>query len=91
MLPMSLARVCCARPPSPLVNRRRSFGYGIRGAGRPVAVNSFFVRNERVSALCSFDVDGFVAWQIIPDTYTREAFLDAAEHVIVRSRRRCRV
>ena len=61
---------------------RRSFGYSLRG--RPaIGTSGLLPRGTRTSALCSFDVDGFVAWSFCSGTYNREGFLEAAEHVIL--------
>ena len=61
----------------------RSFGYALRGSP-PIGKNGLAARGERVSALCSFDIGGFVCWEYTDGTYNRDAFLLAAETVIVR-------
>lgn len=61
---------------------RRTFGYGLRGSP-PIGNSGLGSRGERVSALCSFDVNGFVAWEYTANTYTRERFLSDAQRVIV--------
>ena len=63
---------------------RRTFGYALRGSS-PVGTSGLGSRGERVSALASFDVNGFVAWDLNDGTYNRDAFLTAAERVIVRA------
>ena len=61
---------------------RRSFGYALRGAP-PIGASGLEPRGERISALCSFDVDGFVAWQYTGGTHNRETWSEAAEDVIL--------
>ena len=68
---------------------RRSFGYGVRGRGNDfvtIGKSGLLPRGERVSALCSFDVTGFVAWEYTGNTFNRPRFLDAAQRVVVRTR-----
>ena len=50
----------------------------------PIGERGLGERGERVSALCSFDVNGFVAWEYTNGTYDRAGFLSASERVIVR-------
>lgn len=61
---------------------RRSFGYALRGKP-PIGASGLKQRGERISTLCSFDVDGFVAWQYTGGTYNRETWSEAAEDVIL--------
>jgi hypothetical protein len=51
----------------------------------PVGQSSLMDRGDRLSALCSFDKHGFVAWEYTPGTFNRERFLTAAESVVVRA------
>ena len=63
---------------------RRNFGYRLRGEtafGR----SGLLPRGQRVSALCSYDVNGFIDWEMTDGTYDRDGFLDAAERVVVRA------
>lgn len=62
---------------------RRTFGYAMRGMGPPIGASGLLPRGMRTSALCSFDVAGFVAWEFTEGTYNAERFLDAAERVIL--------
>ena len=62
---------------------RRSFGYALRGQ-TPIGASGLLDRGQRLSALCSFDVGGFVDYELTEGTFDRETFLDAAERVIVR-------
>ena len=61
---------------------RRSFGYAMRGT-KPIGKSGLLPRGDRISALCSYDIDGFVAWDMVDGTFNRDAFLSAAETVIV--------
>lgn len=61
---------------------RRTFGYAIRGQ-KPIGRSGLLVRGQRVSALCSFDINGFVAHAFTEDTYDRPRFLRDAEKVIL--------
>jgi len=68
---------------------RRSFGYAVRGRDHvPIGRSGLLPRGERVSALCSFDVNGFVAWHYENGTYNRPGFLAAAQKVVVRAHAR---
>jgi len=60
---------------------RRSFGYALRGQ-TPIGASGLLDRGQRLSALCSFDVGGFVDYELTEGTFDRETFLDAAERVI---------
>ena len=60
---------------------RRSMGYAIRGSP-PVGRSGLAPRGERISSLCSFDVNGFVAWSHNDGTYNTDGFLEAAQKVI---------
>ena len=69
---------------------RRSFGYAVRGRGfTPIGHSGLLPRGQRVSSLCSFDIDGFVAWEHTDGTFNTERFLSAAEHVVVRRSHPC--
>ena len=61
---------------------RRSFGYALRGT-QPIGASGLMDRGERLSALCSLDVNGFVASELTEGTFNRETFLDAAQRVVV--------
>ena len=61
---------------------KRSYGYALRGSP-PIDDGGLRPRGERVSALCSFNVDGFVAWEYTNGTFNRDGFLSAAQKVIV--------
>jgi transposase len=63
---------------------RRDWGYALRGLS-PVDTNGYVPRSTRCSSLCGFDVDGFVNWYTIRDTFNRARFLEACEHTVVRS------
>ena len=65
---------------------RSSVGYMVRGMA-PIGRDSLPPRGDRISALCSFDSNGFVAWSFVGGTFNREQFLTAAQHVVVRSSR----
>lgn len=65
---------------------RRSFGYAVRGRDfTPIGSSGLLPRGERISSLCSFDVNGFVAWKHEKGTYNRDRFLTASQDVVVRS------
>ena len=54
--------------------RRSSFGSTWRVRGRDfvtIGCSGLLPRGERVSALCSFDVTGFVAWEYTGNTFNR--------------------
>lgn len=65
---------------------QRTYGYALRGQ-KPIDNGGLRPRGERVSALCSFDLHGFVAWEYTNGTFNRDGFLSAAQKVIVRRQR----
>jgi hypothetical protein len=60
----------------------RSFGYSMRGYPA-VGTSGLLPRGERISSLCSIDVDGFVARRHTDNTFNRDGFLLAAQSVVV--------
>ena len=61
----------------------RSFGWALRGI-TPIHSLGKVGRGSRRSALCTFDVKGFVDWYIIKGTYNRDRFLKAVKETVVR-------
>ena len=61
----------------------RGWGWALRGK-TPLDPTGFVGRGGRVSALCGFDVKGFVDWYIIDGTFNAAKFLDAFEQTVVR-------
>ena len=61
----------------------RSFGWALRGV-TPVHSVGKVGRGSRRSALCTFDVKGFVDWYIIKGTFNRNRFLEAIKETVVR-------
>ena len=64
------------------LNRR--FGWAMRG-GTPIHSCGMIGRGQRHSALCGFDVKGFVNWYITTGTFNKERFLDAFKATVVRA------
>lgn len=66
-------------------SRGRTFGYAVRGS-RPIGCSGLLPAGTRVSALTSFDTNGFVAWEFTEGTYNASSFTAAAESVVARCR-----
>jgi hypothetical protein len=52
----------------------RHFAWSMKGA--PAVVNLPFARGKRVSVLAAMDSEGFLAWRITEDTFTRKSFYE---------------
>ena len=68
------------------LNRR--FGWAMRGA-TPIHSCGMIGRGQRHSALCGFDVKGFVNWYITTGTFNKERFLDAFKRSVVSAAYQC--
>ena len=68
------------------LNRR--FGWAMRGA-TPIHSCGMIGRGQRHSALCGFDVKGFVNWYITTGTFNKERFLDAFKRSVVSAVYQC--
>jgi transposase len=68
------------------LNRR--FGWAMRG-GTPIHSCGMIGRGQRHSALCGFDVKGFVNWYITTGTFNKERFLDAFKATVVSAVYQC--
>jgi len=60
----------------------RNFGWAMRGK-TPMHSSGMIGRGRRHSALCGFDVKGFVNWYITKGTFNRTRFLDAFKATVV--------
>jgi transposase len=61
---------------------RRDWGYALRGMA-PVDTNGYAPRSTRCSSLCGFDINGFVNWYTIRDTFSKARFMEACELTVV--------
>ena len=60
---------------------RRGWGYAARGI-KAVDSRGYVPRSYSCSSLCGFDVNGFVNWYTIRNTFNRKAFLAACERTV---------
>ena len=60
----------------------RTLGWALRGI-TPIHSLGKVGRGSRRSALCTFDVKGFVDWYIIKGTFNRNRFLEAVKETVV--------
>ena len=60
----------------------RNFGWAMRGK-TPMHSSGMIGRGRRHSALCGFDVKGFVNWYITKGTFNRTRFLEAFKATVV--------